>query len=53
MIPFMTLPAESSTTAEYSTESTSTFFSWFCVDELSPPEVKKRVWVATHSRFSL
>ena len=25
----------------------------FLVDELSPPEVKKRVWVATHSRFSL
>ena len=25
----------------------------FLVDELSPPEVKKRVCVATHSRFSL
>ena len=25
----------------------------FLVDELSPPEVKKRVCVATHSRFTL
>ena len=25
----------------------------FLVDDLSPPEVKKRVCVATHSRFSL
>ena len=25
----------------------------FLVDDLSPPEVKKRVGVATHSRFSL